>query len=116
MRTSTLYRNRLGIRITPEYPKRYIPQSILLDGYWGKMEMKLKPIKYPDLIEYYRRKGYRVDSDFDLRDVHAWIPLQLYVQFIAKASGKFSRERGKISKAIAEAIEKWLREEPYAPE
>jgi hypothetical protein len=65
--------------------------------------------KYPELIVYFRKKGYRVETDADLRDAHAWIPLELYVQLTTKACATFS-ERGRISKAVTEALEKWLKE------
>lgn len=41
--------------------------------------------KYPELIAYFRKKGYRVETDADLRDAHAWTPLELYVLLTAKA-------------------------------
>ncbi|MEM3827953.1 MAG: hypothetical protein QXP36_01880 [Conexivisphaerales archaeon] len=68
-------------------------------------------LKYPELIAYYRKKGYKVETDEDLRDVHAWIPLELYSKLMAKSSTRFSQERGRISKAVAEALERWLTEE-----
>jgi len=68
-------------------------------------------VKYPELIAYYRKIGYRVEVDADLRDVHAWIPLQLYSMLMAKSSLRFSQERGRVSKAVAEALQKWLSEE-----
>ncbi|MEM2144348.1 MAG: hypothetical protein QW279_03235 [Candidatus Jordarchaeaceae archaeon] len=68
-------------------------------------------LKYPELIAYYRKKGYRVETDADLRDVHAWIPLELYSKLMAKSSICFSQERGRVSKAIADALEKWLLED-----
>jgi hypothetical protein len=67
-------------------------------------------LKYPELISYYRKKGYKVETDADLRDVHAWIPLELYSKLMAKSSFCFSKERGRVSKAVAEALEKWLLE------
>ena len=74
-------------------------------------------LKYPELISYYRKKGYKVETDADLRDVHAWIPLELYSKLMAKSSICFSQERGRVSKAVAEALEKWLLEgENYGKE
>lgn len=66
--------------------------------------------KYPELVAYFRKKGYRVETDTDLRDAHAWIPLELYVQLTTKACRMFGA-RGKISKAVVESLEKWLKED-----
>jgi len=66
--------------------------------------------KYPELVAYFKKSGYRVETDADLRDAHAWIPLELYVQLTTKACRTFGA-RGKISKAVAESLEKWLKEE-----
>ena len=69
--------------------------------------------KYPELVFYFKKHGYRVETDADLRDAHAWIPLELYVQLTTKACRMFGA-RGKISKAVAEALEKWLKEDKDA--
>ena len=83
--------------------------------HWKMITMpKVKGNKYPELIEYYRKKGYRVEADCDLRDLHSHLPVQLYVQLMTKACGKFSRERGRVSKAIVEAVEKWVKDEEDA--
>jgi hypothetical protein len=68
--------------------------------------------KYPELIEYYQKKGYNVTSDTDLKNDHAWIPIELYVRFIAKTLGRFDGERGKVSKAFSEALEQWTQTVP----
>jgi len=65
--------------------------------------------KYPELVAYFKKRGYRVETDADLRDAHAWIPLELYVQLTTKACRTFGA-RGRISKALCEAIEAWLNE------
>ena len=69
--------------------------------------------KYPELLVYFRKRGYRVETDADLRDAHAWIPLELYVQLTTKACRMYGA-RGKISKAVAESLEKWLKEDKNA--
>ena len=102
-----------GIKITLNYHKEYIPQNTFLDIKWG-ITLKLRPAKYPYLIEYYSKRGYQVRTDLDLRDLHAWVPLQLYSQLMAKSSVRFSRERGRISKAVVEALEEWLQDEKDA--
>jgi len=66
--------------------------------------------KYPELVAYFKKRGYSVETDADLRDAHAWIPLELYVQLTTKACRTFGA-RGKISKAVAESLEKWLKED-----
>jgi hypothetical protein len=70
---------------------------------------RIQPNKYPELVAYFKKRGYQVETDADLRDVHAWIPLELYVQLTTKACLMFS-ERGRISKAVTEALEEWLKE------
>ena len=69
--------------------------------------------KYPELVAYFKKRGYRVETDADLRDAHAWIPLELYVQLTTKACRMYGA-RGKISKAVAESLEKWLKEDKDA--
>ena len=69
--------------------------------------------KYPELIGYYRIKGYKVTTDSDLRDVHAWIPFELYAKLVSKSLGRFNQERGRISKAISEALEQWIKNENH---
>jgi hypothetical protein len=71
---------------------------------------RTQPNKYPELVAYFKKRGYRVETDADLRDAHAWIPLELYVQLTTKACRTFGA-RGKISKAVAESLEKWLKED-----
>jgi hypothetical protein len=69
--------------------------------------------KYPELVAYFKKRGYHIETDADLRDAHAWIPLELYVQLTTKACRMFGA-RGKISKAVAESLEKWLKEDKDA--
>jgi len=83
---------------------------LVTKGILGDIMTKLGLNKYPELIEYYRKKGYRVETDADLRDAHAWIPSQLYVKLMTKASATYS-QRGRISKAIAEAVERWIKDD-----
>lgn len=64
--------------------------------------------KYPQLIVHYQKKGYRVKIDSDLTDVHGWIPRELYVALVTKATKLFGQERGKLSKALAEAVKGWV--------
>lgn len=66
--------------------------------------------KYPKLIAYYRERGYEVNADSDLRDLHLHIPLDLYIKFMNKSFGRFDYERGRTSKAGVEALEAWVKD------
>jgi len=79
----------------------------------GDTMTRTQPNKYPELVAYFKKRGYRIETDADLRDAHAWIPLELYVQLTTKACRMFGA-RGKISKAVAESLEKWLQEDKDA--
>jgi predicted phosphohydrolase len=64
--------------------------------------------KYPQLIAHYQKQGYRVRTDIDLVDLHGWLPRELYVALATKAMKLFGQERGKLSKALAEAVKGWV--------
>lgn len=64
--------------------------------------------KYPQLIMHYQKSGYKVRIDADLVDLHGWIPRELYVALATKAAKIFGQEKGKLSKALAEAIKGWI--------